>query len=80
MTSRWHLVLLFCCLGAAAPAQDLHKLVDRRFEAVRATRRESQWRLIPWRPSLTAALAEAKKTNKPVYMFCADGIWQTGNC
>jgi len=65
---------------APAAKQDIRTVVDKKFETVRATRRESQWQLIPWRASLTAALAEAKKTNKPVYMFAADGDMQTGNC
>ncbi len=80
MTGICRLVLLLCCLGATVPAQNCRILVDKEFAAIRATRRESQWRLIPWRASLKAALAEAQKANKPVYMFCADGIWETGNC
>lgn len=79
MTRRLAL-LLSCCLGATVPAQDYRAFVDQKFETIRATRRESQWQLIPWRASLTEALAEAKKTNKPVYMFCADGVFKTGNC
>ena len=89
-------VLFGCCLSTALLGQgqgqkpatpepatangDLRTSVNERFQAVHASRRESQWQLIPWRASLAEALREAKKTNKPVYMFAADGNMQTGNC
>jgi hypothetical protein len=41
---------------------------------------EARWTLIPWRHSLTEALAEAKATGKPVYLFVNDGDVASGRC
>lgn len=54
--------------------------IDAILERARPTVREDGWRRIPWRTSLTAALAEAVRDRKPVYAFLSDGWFPTGNC
>lgn len=41
---------------------------------------EARWTLVPWRRSLTAALAEAKATGKAVYLLVNDGEVDSGRC
>lgn len=62
--------------AASAAGAELQRACDE----VAATARESRWRLLRWHRSLRAALAEAKRTGKPVWYFGADGDFWTGNC
>ncbi len=50
------------------------------FAAAQPPLTEARWTLVPWRHSLTEALAEAKATNKPVYLFVNDGDVESGRC
>ena len=50
------------------------------FAAAQPPLPEARWTLVPWRHSLTEALAEAKTTNKPVYLFVNDGDVESGRC
>ncbi|MEZ5988828.1 MAG: hypothetical protein R3F30_06840 [Planctomycetota bacterium] len=62
---------------AQAPAGDP---IAAALDHVRATPREQLWRAIPWRRSLTLALAEARRIGKPVFLFTYDGTLDDGNC
>jgi hypothetical protein len=53
---------------------------DAAFAAAMPPVDETRWTLIPWRHSLTEALAEAKATKKPVYLFVNDGDVASGRC
>lgn len=68
-------------LGASLLAQQpiAHDL-DAAFAAARPPRVESLWTLIPWRHSLTDALAEAKRTQRPIYLYVNDGDVDSGRC
>jgi hypothetical protein len=64
-------------LSAALVAQmDLEAL----FAAALPPAAESLWTLIPWRHSLTDALAEAKERKLPIYVFVNDGDVGSGRC
>lgn len=54
--------------------------LDAAFAAAQPPREESLWTLIPWRHSLTDALAEAKATKRPVFLFVNDGDVDSGRC
>ena len=41
---------------------------------------EARWTLIPWRHSFTDALAEAKQTKRPIYLYVNDGDVDSGRC
>ena len=75
---RWFVPLL----AAAAAAQDAQPKfdLDVAFAAAQPPRAEASWTLVPWRHSLTDALAEAKKEGKPVYLFVIDGDVESGRC
>jgi hypothetical protein len=60
----------------AAAADDL----DALFAAALPPRAESRWTLIPWRDSLTDALAEARTARKPLYLHVNDGDVGSGRC
>jgi hypothetical protein len=78
------LVLLSVSLPSNAPSQapadpapfDL----DAAFAAAQPPPAEALWTLIPWRRSLTDALAEAKRTKRPVYLFVNDGDVESARC
>lgn len=61
---------------AAASPFDL----DAAFAAARPPLAEARWTLIPWRHSLTDALAEAKQTRRPIYLYVNDGDVESGRC
>jgi hypothetical protein len=54
--------------------------LDTAFVAAIPPVDETRWTLIPWRHSLTEALAEAKTAHKPVYLFVNDGDVGSGRC
>jgi len=54
--------------------------IDTVFARARPTDREARWRLIPWRATLTRALAEAEHVRKPVFVVLADGWFPSGTC
>jgi len=76
---RWFVPLLLAAAGAAqaAPAEFD---VEAAFAAALPPRAEANWTLVPWRHSLTDALAEATKEKKPVYLFVNDGDVESGRC
>jgi hypothetical protein len=76
---RWFVPLLLAAAGAAQDAPRAFDL-DTAFAAALPPRTEANWTLIPWRHSLTDALAEAKKDQKPVYLFVNDGDVESGRC
>jgi hypothetical protein len=54
--------------------------VDAAFTAAQPPPAEALWTLIPWRHSLTDALAEAKARKRPVYLFVNDGDVESARC
>jgi len=70
------IVLLFplCALAAEPDA------IEEALAAVRPRATEERWRLVTWRTSLSAALEEAGKIDRPVFFFGYDGILGSGNC
>lgn len=54
--------------------------LDAAFAAAQPPVEEARWTLIPWRHSLTDALAEAKATKRPVFLFINDGDVDSGRC
>lgn len=64
---------------AQAPVTDVPDL-DIAFAAAQPPLTEARWTLVPWRHSLTDALAEAKAAGKPVYLFVNDGDVESGRC
>ena len=64
----------------AAPAAPTPFDLDAAFAAAMPPVDEARWTLIPWRHSLTEALAEAKRTKRPVYLFVNDGDVDSGRC
>lgn len=70
--------LLAVLLVPAASAQESD--LDSAFAAARPPVEEARWTAIPWRTSLTEALAEAWRTDKPVYLYVNDGDVASGRC
>ena len=54
--------------------------VDATLRLARPAPSEERWRLIPWHTSLTAALREAARIERPVFYFGYDGVLDVGNC
>lgn len=54
--------------------------LDAAFAAACPPLVEARWTLIPWRHSLTDALAEAKQTRRPIYLYVNDGDVDSGRC
>lgn len=54
--------------------------VDATFAAALPPPAESRWTLIPWRHSLTDAIAEAKALQRPVYLYVNDGDVGSARC
>jgi len=76
---RWFVPLLLTAAAAAQTASPPFDL-ETAFAAAMPPREESRWTLIPWRHSLTDALAESKRTGKPIYLFVNDGDVESGRC
>ncbi|MCA8966688.1 MAG: hypothetical protein H6838_08355 [Planctomycetes bacterium] len=75
------LALVGCASWLAAQAEPAPPFdLDAAFAAARPPLAEARWTLVPWRHSLTDALAEAKANNKPVYLFVNDGDVESGRC
>lgn len=68
------------CLLALPAQQPAAFDLDAEFTAAQPPRDEARWTLIPWRHSLTDALAEAKQTKRPIYLYCNDGDVDSGRC
>lgn len=66
--------------GPDVAADPLAAELDAAFARAMPPPDEARWTLIPWRRSLTDALAEAKVTGKPVYLFVNDGNVDDGRC
>lgn len=67
-------------LAAASPAQQPAFDLDAAFQAAVPPTAESLWTRIPWRPSLTDALAEARRLQRPVFLYANDGDVGSGRC
>ena len=77
MQARRALFVLFLVGGVVAQSA---AEVDAAFAAAQPPLTEARWTLVPWRHSLTEALAEARATDKPVYLFVNDGDVESGRC
>lgn len=71
-------ILLAAALPAQQPAAAFD--LDAAFEAAVPPPAESLWTRIPWRLSLTDALAEAKRVHQPVFLYANDGDVGSGRC
>lgn len=74
------IVLLALLLTAQEPAAAPADQLEAAFARALPPEAESLSTLIPWRRSLTQALAEAKASGKPVYLFVNDGAVDCGRC
>ncbi|MBK8099765.1 MAG: hypothetical protein IPK26_21895 [Planctomycetes bacterium] len=75
-------VLAATLLVASAASQQpwADDAVDAAFAAAMPPAAESRWTRIPWRTSLTDALAESHLTGKPVFLYVNDGEVASGRC
>ena len=82
MTTFAHawLWLPLAALAARQPAAQAVDELGAAFAAAQPPPAEARWTLVPWRHSLTEALAEAKRVHKPVYLFVTDGDVESGRC
>jgi hypothetical protein len=61
-------------LSLAAVNQALaDEALDRRVAALLPTPEEDRWLQIPWRTSIAEALADSRKTGKPVMLWVMNG-------
>jgi hypothetical protein len=80
---RWAPILPVTLLALAAVAQAPPEPDDpivAAIERARVTADESRWLAIPWLLSLTDAIAHAKETGKPLFLFGYDGVAESGYC
>jgi hypothetical protein len=87
-----HRFLLNACLGiavahavssfhvAAQPGDEWVGKIDQRLERMRPSKAETKFDLIGWAPSLREAMAAAKASQRPVFLFTHDGHINTGRC
>ena len=81
-------VRLGACLGfalylfplSAASTGTWNARIDKSLERMRPTKDERKFDLIAWAPSLRDAIAAAKATKRPVFLFTHDGHINTGRC
>lgn len=67
-------------LAAQQPAPVAGDELSAAFAAAMPPPAEARWTLVPWRHSLTLALAEARALQRPVYVFVNDGDVESGRC
>ena len=59
---------------AQAPAaQPAETALEKRIAAVLPTQEEDRWLEIPWRTNIGDAIAEARRSNKPVLLWVMNG-------
>ncbi|MCA8951931.1 MAG: hypothetical protein KDE27_20650 [Planctomycetes bacterium] len=80
MTPRASFVVFVAVSVAVAAVRAQTPDLDAEFAAAQPPTAESLWTLVPWRHSLTEALAEAKRDHKPIYLFVNDGDVESGRC
>lgn len=54
--------------------------LEAAFADARPPLAEARWTLVPWRTSLSDALAEAERRDKPVFLYVNDGEIWSGKC
>jgi len=68
--------LLLCatlvCAGEPAPALTAETYASLK-AAIAPTREESGWREVGWRPTFGTAVAEARRTQRPVFLWAMNG-------
>jgi len=70
----------FAAAEAWLKNDSLTTAVERKVHDVQPTRDERRFDLVGWAPSILAAEARAKETNRPVFLFTYDGKIETGRC
>lgn len=54
--------------------------VEKKVREIEPSRVEKRFDEIGWAPSILAAEAQAKKTNRPMFLFTYNGKIDTGRC
>jgi hypothetical protein len=73
-------------IGAAVTAETWLKddklvvSVEKKVREIQPSRDEKRFDEIGWAPSILAAEALAKKTNRPMFLFTYNGKIDTGRC
>ena len=74
------LILSFLTSASAASAGsagDLNKLTEKSYPAILSSLVklpvDTHWREVPWRPSFTEAIIEARKADKPILLWIMNG-------
>jgi hypothetical protein len=73
-------------IGAAVAAETWLKddklvvSVEKKVREIQPSRDEKRFDEIGWAPSILAAEALAKKTNRPMFLFTYNGKIETGRC
>ena len=67
-------LILLCCLPSADDAAIRRAARDLREGDTDA------WRRIPWEPTLGAAITQAAKEKRPLFVFSHEGNIDTGRC
>jgi hypothetical protein len=73
-------------IGAAVAAETWLKddklvvSVEKKVREIQPSRDEKRFDEIGWAPSILAAEALAKKTNRPMFLFTYNGKIDTGRC
>ena len=84
-----HPLSIIVCAALSVPTLSVPTLsaqdpVPAEFEAAFAAAipdaADALWTLVPWRTSLTDALAESKRTGNPVFLYVNDGDVASGRC
>lgn len=70
---------LVLAIGAAPGALD-SATVDQRAARWQPTARERQWEQIGWVNGIVPALEQARKSQRPVFLFTHDGRLNVGRC
>jgi hypothetical protein len=75
-------ILIGVALAAESWLKDdkLVASVEKKVREIQPSRDEKRFDEIGWAPSILAAEALAKKTNRPVFLFTYNGKIDTGRC
>ena len=71
------LVLSFLTSTSTASEGDHNKLTEKSYSAILSSLEklpvDTYWREVPWRPSFTEAIHEARKADKPILLWIMNG-------
>jgi len=84
LSSRTLALAIASVLAPAAMAEQAGdawvKRIDKRVERMRPTADETKFNLVGWAPGLRDAIAAAKASKRPVFLFTSEGYINTGRC